>query len=242
MENSKEELEKTENSNEESNFNVELSELSEDDDKDLDLDINNLESIMIPKKAVIYENDNPYEFSKEQERADVFIKNYLMKFDMIKSLKVYEQEFYELLSKKQINIDNIPNVPLPYMESEILQEKIGNIQKELDDAKIYAEKANSLFLNLQQAKESSKIKHRRVQQEKQKLIKEIERMKVVYEKDNKSYKELTKKHWDVTKESLVLEQNLKGISSKVENLTEQAFKLKKTLEEANRQKERKFNI
>jgi chromosome segregation ATPase len=195
---------------------------------------------MIPKKPVIYENNLPYKFSKDSERADVFIKNYLMKFDMVKSLKILEQEFYELLSKKEINIEDIPNVPQAYIESEILQEKIGNIQKELDDAKIYAEKANSLFLNLQQTKESAKIKHRRVQQEKQKIIKEIDRLKVVYEKDNKAYKELTRKHWDVTKESLVLEQNLKGLSSKVENLTEQADKLKKTLEDANRQKERNY--
>ena len=34
-------------------------------------------------------------FKEEKERIDVFIKNYLMKFNMEKSLKVFEQEFYE---------------------------------------------------------------------------------------------------------------------------------------------------
>lgn len=239
MENNQELIDKSQINSELSQVN-EFSEATEEDEKELDIDLDNLDSLIIRKKPVIYETDEPYEFSKDSERVDVFIKNYLMKFDMVKSLKILEQEFYELLSKKEINIEDIPNVPKAYIESEILQEKIGNIQKELDDAKIYAEKANSLFLNLQQAKESSKIKHRRVQQEKQKLIKEIERLKTVYEKDSKTYKDLTQKHWDVTKASLVLEQKLKGISSKVENLNEQADKLRKTFEEANRQKERNF--
>lgn len=216
---------------------VQISELTEEEEKELDL--NNIESFIVEKKPKVYQNDKPYYFSKDKERADVYIKNYLMKFDMNNSLKVLEQEFFESLSRGNINIESIPNVPQVYIESEIFQERIGNIQKELDDAKIYAEKANSLFIKLQRAKENEKIKHRRVQQEKQLLIKEIDKMKKVYEEDNKTYKELKKKHWMVTKETLMLEQDLKGLGAKVENLCEQNEKLKKTLDESKKQKERK---
>ena len=149
-----------------------------------------------------------------------------------------EQEFFEKLSQGIMNIDEIPNVPELYLESENLQEKIGNIQKELDDAKIYAEKANSLFLKLNKAKENEKIKHRRVQQEKVKLIREIEKLKKIYDEDNKIYKDLKKKYWDVTKESLVLEQEMKGLTSKVSNLKEQEEKIRKTLDETKKHKDR----
>ena len=57
----------------------------------------------------------------------------------------------------------IRTVPKVYIESEEI--KIGNLQKALDAAKIYAEKANSQFLRLNKGKENEKIKHRRVQQE-----------------------------------------------------------------------------
>lgn len=218
----------------------EISQITEEEEKEIDL--NNFESLIVEKKPKVYQNEKPYNFTKDKERADVYIKNYLMKFDMINSLKILEQEFFELLSKGDIEMESIPNVPNVYIQSEIFQERIGNIQKELDDAKIYAEKANSLFLKLQKAKENEKIKHRRVQQEKQTLIKEIEKMKKVYSDDDKIYKELKKKYWDVTKESLVLEQDLKGLTSKVENLNDQYEKLKKTVDESKKQKECKIYL
>jgi hypothetical protein len=215
--------------------NEELSEITESDEKDLDFE--NLQSFIVEKKQKIFESEKPYSFLKGAERSDVYIKNYLMKFDMVRTLKILEQEFFEKLSQGVIDMEKISNVPDLYLESENLQERIGNIQKELDDAKIYAEKANSLFLKLNKAKENEKIKHRRVQQEKVKLIKEIEKLKKVYDEDNKIYKDLKKKYWDVTKESLVLEQEMKGLTSKVVNLKEQEDKLKKTLDDTKKHKE-----
>ena len=209
-----------------------ISELMIDDEEDGNIDLDNFESLAVDKKPQIYQNNNPYTFQKNTERADVYIKNYLMKFNMHKSLKILEQEFFELLSKGEIEIDSIPNVPEVYIKSETLQEQIGSIQKELDDAKIYAEKAKSLYQKLFQAKENEKIKHRRVQQEKQKLIKDIDKMKKIYEDDNKTYKELKRKYWDVTNKSLIIEQQIKGFKSSIETLDEQIDKIKKSIEES----------
>ena len=209
-----------------------ISELMIEDEEDDQVDLDNLESLAVDKKPLIYQNDKPYDFQRNTERADVYIKNYLMKFNMHKSLKILEQEFFELLSKGEIDIDSISNVPEVYIKSETLQEQIGFIQKELDDAKIYAEKAKSLYQKLFQAKENEKIKHRRVQQEKQKLIKDIDKMKKIYEDDNKIYKELKRKYWDVTNKSLIIEQQIKGYKSAIETLDEQIEKLKKTIDES----------
>ena len=65
---------------------------------------------------------------------------------MHRTLKVFEQEFFEELSKEKIKIESISSLPSVYIESEKLQESIGNIQKELDDAKIVAEKAKSILI------------------------------------------------------------------------------------------------
>ena len=217
-----------------------ISELMIDDEEDGNIDLDNFESLAVDKKPQIYQNNNPYTFQKNTERADVYIKNYLMKFNMHKSLKILEQEFFELLSKGEIEIDSIPNVPEVYIKSETLQEQIGSIQKELDDAKIYAEKAKSLYQKLFQAKENEKIKHRRVQQEKQKLIKDIDKMKKIYEDDNKTYKELKRKYWDVTNKSLIIEQQIKGFKSSIETLDEQIDKIKKSIEESKKLRDGKI--
>jgi WD40 repeat protein len=161
---------------------------------------------------------------------------------MEKSLKVFEQEFYERLSKGEISLEKIGTVPEVYIKSEQIQKKIGNFQKDLDAAKIYSEKANSKFLKLRRAKENEKIRHRRVQQEKQLLIKEIDKMKKIYKQDNDIYKELSKKYGEVTVKSAIFDTQIGAMKLKIENLDDQILKLKTTLAESKTHLENEDNV
>lgn len=214
-----------------------IEELNKSGEEENNFSIENLESLKVDRKPNIYQNDQAYAFQEGKERIDVFIKNYLMKFNMSKSLKVFEQEFYERLSKNEIDLNTIQNVPEVYIKSEIYQKEIGSYKKELDEAKIYAEKALSMFMKLHRAKENEKIRHRRVQQEKQLLIKEIDKMKKVYEKDNGIYKDLFKKYGDVTVKSAIFDTHIVSMKQKLENLNDQINKIKKTIEESKKQQE-----
>lgn len=91
-------------------------------------------------------------------------------------------------------------------------------------------------MKLSRAKENEKRKHRRVQQEKKEIFKEIESLKKVNEQDHQIYKELHKKYWDVTNESLLIENEQKRLKSKLDTLTEHYEQLKKTLEDSKKQK------
>ena len=51
------------------------------------LDLDNIESLKVERKPNIYQTDQAYTFKEDKERIDAFIKNYLMKFNMEKSLK-----------------------------------------------------------------------------------------------------------------------------------------------------------
>ena len=208
-----------------------IEELNKEDENE-NLNLDNLESLKVERKPNIYQTDQAYTFQENKERIDVFIKNYLMKFNMEKSLKVFEQEFYERLSKGEISLEKIGTVPEVYIKSEQIQKKIGNFQKDLDAAKIYSEKANSKFLKLRGAKENEKIRHRRVQQEKQILIKKIDEMKKIYKQDNEIYKELSKKYGEVTVKSAIFDTQIGAMKLKIENLDDQIQKLKTTLAES----------
>ena len=217
-----------------------IEELNQEDPNE-NLNLENLESIKVDRKPNIYQTDQAYQFQEDKERIDVFIKNYLMKFNMEKSLKVFEQEFYERLSKGEISLEKIGTVPEVYIKSEQIQKQIGNFQKDLDAAKIYSEKANSKFLKLRKAKESEKIRHRRVQQDKQQLIKKIDEMKKVYKQDNDVYKELSKKYGEVTVKSAIFDTQIGAMKLKIENLDEQIQKLKTALAESKTNQEKEEN-
>jgi len=209
-----------------------LSEVTENNPNLADLtNLDILKKISIEHEPKFINYKQSYNFTNEEERVDVYIKNYMNKFEMNKTLKIFEQEIYEAISKGEICVDDLPKVPSIYIESEKLQEEIGNIQKELDDAKIYAEKANSMFLSLNKQKETEKIKHRRVQQEKRKLHKEMEELKQQFMKVNSMYKELKKKYWDVTNDGLLLENNQAKEKAEFTAKKEQYEKTKKTLED-----------
>ena len=217
-----------------------IAELNQEDPNE-NLNLENLESLKVDRKPNIYQTDQAYQFQEDKERIDVFIKNYLMKFNMEKSLKVFEQEFYERLSKNEISLDKIGTVPEVYIKSEQIQKQIGNFQKDLDAAKIYSEKANSKFLKLRKAKESEKIKHRRVQQEKQQYIKKIDEMKKIYKQDNDIYKELSKKYGEVTVKSAIFDTQIGAMKLKLENLDDQIQKLKTALAESRTNQEKEEN-
>lgn len=224
-----------------------LSDLSEDENDHEKVDRDNIEERdllklddleKIEREPKFFISNKDYQFNSN-ERIDVYIKNYLSKFEMTKTLKMFDQEFYEFLSKEKIMLEDIPKVPEVYIQSEKIQQELSNIQKELDDAKISAEKAKSMFQKLKNEKENEKIKHRRVQQEKRKLIKEVDKIKNVYNEDNKIYKELKKKYWDVTNESLLLENEQTKYKSTFSVLKEQYDKYKKTLDDIKKQRESK---
>ena len=65
---------------------------------------------------------------------------------MIRSLRTLEQEWFEKISKNELDESKIENVNSIYVENELLHEKLGNFQKELDEAKIFAEKAKYYLL------------------------------------------------------------------------------------------------
>ena len=212
-----------------------LDEINKEEEKEESLNISNLESLKVDKKPNIYQTTQQYEFTG-QERIDVYIKNYLMNFGMEKTLKIFEQECYEKLSKGEIDLDKIGVVPEVYVHSEQIQKDIGNLQKDLDNARISAEKAKSQYMKLNKEKESEKIRHRRVQQEKQILIKQVDKMKKIYEDDNNIYKDLLKKYSDVTVKTAIFDTHIVSMKQKLENLNEQLEKIKKTLDESQKQR------
>lgn len=101
-------------------------------------------------------------------------------------------------------------------------------QKELDTAKIEADKAETTGKKLCKQRDLRKIHHRRVQQEKDKLNAEIEKYKKIYEDYQDEFTKLSGKYEKLRTEKMLLEFQRKGIAGRCEAIE----KSKKHLEEA----------
>jgi len=75
----------------------------------------------------------------------------------------------------------MPVIPQVYKDNIELSNVLAALQKEVDEARIIAEKSRSTYDKLRKQRDFQKINHRRVQQEKQKLNTDINKCKMKYD-------------------------------------------------------------
>jgi hypothetical protein len=87
-----------------------------------------------------------------KELIDDFIRNFFIKNDLTKSLEAFQQEWYEVAQKGKINLDDIGRIPDVYIKNQKLEEQVQKLQKDLNEAKMVAEKAKGTWDQLKKEK------------------------------------------------------------------------------------------
>lgn len=122
--------------------------------------------------------------------VDDFIRNFLIKTGMKKSLDVFQAEWYEMKTSGQLPEENTV-VPDLYVKNEQLDNQLYQLREDANRAKKVAEKARGTWEKFRRERDFHRMHHRRVQQEKDKLIKDIKRLQThqnSFEPAMKSYK------------------------------------------------------
>lgn len=101
--------------------------------------------------------------STRQESGDEFLRNFFIKFGMKRTLDSFQQEWFELKTKGELDIDQMPEIPKVYKDNIELSNILTQLQKEVDEARIIAEKSRSTYDKLRKQRDFQKINHRRVQ-------------------------------------------------------------------------------
>lgn len=105
------------------------------------------ESEMDPNEQ-ISEVDSSY-----QEACDEFLRNFFIKFGMKKTLDSFQQELFELKTKNKIDMNKMPDIPQVYKENIELSNVLTALQKEVDEARIIAEKSRSTYDKLRKQRD-----------------------------------------------------------------------------------------
>ena len=172
-------------SGEENMYDDELEEVSELESGVIDENLDDITRLMeetkkkeeIKIQQVEVERKPEATLVQRQELVDDFIRNFFIKHNLTRSLETFQIEWYETASKGKINMDSIGKIPDVYIKNQRLEEQAALRQKELDKAKLDAERAKSTWDKLRKERDFHKMHHHRVQQEKEKLNKDIEKLK-----------------------------------------------------------------
>jgi len=81
------------------------------------------------------------------------LRNFFIKFGMKKSLDLFQQEWYELKAKGEIDYDLMPEIPEVYKQYHNKSDEVATMELELDEARITAEKARSTYDKLRKQRD-----------------------------------------------------------------------------------------
>ncbi|XP_067108250.1 sperm-associated antigen 16 protein-like [Osmerus mordax] len=111
------------------------------------------------------------------EVLDDFLRNFLVKMGMKKTLDCFQTEWTELAHKGLWNTNQIELVPEVYTQNQLLDSQLKNAQRERDEYKHAALAAADTLVKLQKARDFHRLQHKRVMQEKTRLIEDIRKLK-----------------------------------------------------------------
>lgn len=228
-------LEKAELSDEEDDFEYEtVDEIPDDDDDENDL-ADALASINIRKSTVNGVDTQILGSSVTQIRPSVvddFTRNFLIKAGMKRTLECFNAEWYDLQSKGKLPAEISTPIPDIYLRNDELDQQARVLREQVDKMRQVASRAQATWDKFRKERDFHRMHHKRVVQEKNKLILDLKRVRNNIRSYEPLIEELKAKHQLALKEKMLTKLERDRLKARVKILEEQVESLQKPVEEA----------
>ncbi|KAI9099871.1 WD40-repeat-containing domain protein [Phlyctochytrium arcticum] len=156
--------------------------------------------------------------TRRPEVIDDYIRNYLSSKGLMKSLDVFQNEWYEAMQKGTLSAEDVSIVPDVYQRNQDLADALQKLRVDVENYKEIASKARATYDKLRKERNFHRMHHKRVVQEKNKLIGDIKRLKKHYEGYEPMLKTLQVKYEAAMKEKMLTRLERDRLASKVVHL------------------------
>ncbi|EFJ47004.1 hypothetical protein VOLCADRAFT_109152 [Volvox carteri f. nagariensis] len=158
----------------------------------------------------------PGQVVKKPEVIDDFLRNFFIKMGLSRTCECFEAEWYEL--KATGRLDTATTVPDVYLRNAELEDEVASLRRELAEAKSIAARASATWDTFRKERDFHRMHHKRVAQEKNKLLTDLRRLKEHYAKYEPTILELKKKYEVLMKEKMMACLERDKLVTKVEAL------------------------
>nr|KAG5692362.1 hypothetical protein BaRGS_007975 [Batillaria attramentaria] len=117
---------------------------------------------------------------QKPEVVDDFVRNFLVRMGMTRSLDCFQTEWYELQQRGLLHEEDIGVVPDIYSRNSDLDSEVKFLKQEVVKFRNAALKAKETYVKLRKERDYHRMHHKRVVQEKNRLIDDIKRLKRHY--------------------------------------------------------------
>ena len=150
--------------------------------------------------------------------VDDFIRNYLSKFKMSKTLNIFQHEWSELQKKGTFNDNHIGLITDTENKNLRMKERIERMKVELVKENLKAEKAKSTWEKLRKERDFHKTHKNRVEKEKVQISDNIKKLKELQEQYEEKIEELTKKYEMTLKEKTLLKLDKEKLQKRAQEI------------------------
>merc|ERR1712195_83748 len=177
--------------------------------------------------------------AKRAEVLDDFIRNFLIKMKLNKTLKTFQAEWYELTQKGILSEEDVGVVPDIYLRNQQMDDNVKYLREELEKARRIAEHAESMFDNLRKERDFHRMHHKRVVQEKSKLIQDLRRLREHYKHFEPALEQTKDKYDRLLREKSLIKLDRDKLSAKVTGLESSVLSLQSRDKESSHKNVRK---
>nr|XP_021142291.1 sperm-associated antigen 16 protein isoform X2 [Columba livia] len=167
-----------------------------------------LQSVLTSDKSV----------SEIPEAMDDFFCNFLVRMGMSRTLDCFQTEWYELVQRGVFTAKDIELVPTVYTRNQQLEAENMLLKKDLESYKLAADKAKEAYLKMQKERDFHRMHHKRVSQEKDRLICDIKRLKAHYASYEPVLKQLTEKYQTTLRQKMLTSLERDRVAEQVTDL------------------------
>ncbi len=219
-------LEKVEFSDDEEENDFKYEEIQEPEDSDADDDnelADALASLQLKSKTGANEGLAHPSNAITQVRPSVvddFLRNFLIKAGLKRSLDTFNTEWYEMQSKGKLPPELSTAVPDIYLRNEELDAQAGVLREQVEKMRVVASKAESTWDKFRKERDFHRMHHKRVVQEKNKLIDDLRRLRNHLRSYEPTIEELKKRHESAMKEKMMIKLERDRLKTRVKVLEE----------------------
>ncbi|XP_071667381.1 sperm-associated antigen 16 protein [Patagioenas fasciata] len=156
--------------------------------------------------------------SEIPEAMDDFFCNFLVRMGMSRTLDCFQTEWYELIQRGVFTAKDIELVPTVYTRNQQLEAENMLLKKDLESYKLAANKAKEAYLKMQKERDFHRMHHKRVSQEKERLISDIKRLKTHYASYEPVLKQLTEKYQTTLRQKMLTSLERDRVAEQVTDL------------------------
>ena len=147
---------------------------------------------------------------------DDFVRNFLVRMGLTATLEKFETEWYELEATGRLNKEDMGVVPDVYNYNQELNEQCNALRAEVNAQKAVVAKATATWDKFRKERDLHRMHHKRIGQEKNKLLGDIKKLKKHYAQYEPTIKELKRKYELAMKEKMLtrIEGSIGGADSR----------------------------